>query len=366
MTRLHKTRSGGRVSYEADHYGEEPVISSESSSVDLIHAYNWYGHYHVAEDAKAFVLAYFKKDEKKRKIIEKIDPMSLYNIGWNCRILSRGGSLPEDIKQRVFDKLDQLISDTEEALRKKKEEASVIPLKEREPTKATNIIADLEEQVDNYIREGCSEFDAVKWFSDNGIKPHLAKEVFLYYTPIYAELVESLSGTDADLKEAYSHLGRKNLKRYAEFIRSIIAAADDTKTIKRVSRKPRKKKVKPASVLVKKLNYLDKDEELGIHSLRPEDIIGAKQVWVFNAKTRFLSVYNAIGEAGLGVKGSTLTGFDGATSISKKVRKPKEILAEVVSGGKVVLRKLMGGIRAKESEAKGRINKDTLLVRIIK
>jgi len=48
------------------------------------------------------------------------------------------------------------------------------------------------------------------------------------------------------------------------------------------------------------------------------------------------------------------------------LRKPKEALARVQTGGKVILRKLMGELTTKGEVPKGRINKDTILVRIVK
>jgi hypothetical protein len=156
------------------------------------------------------------------------------------------------------------------------------------------------------------------------------------------------------------------LKKYVEFIKAIIAAADQQKQVVKKTRKPRKKKVKPASVLVSKLKYLKSDESLNLTSARAEDIIGSQQLWVYNVKTRVLSVYNAIGASGLNVKGSTLLGFDEASSVSKKLRKPAVSLESVKTGGKIILKKLMDTIKTKKMVPSGRINKDTILVRINK
>lgn len=79
-----------------------------------------------------------------------------------------------------------------------------------------------------------------------------------------------------------------------------------------------------------------------------------------------MAVYNAMGPAGLGIKGSTVTGFDEKTSIVKKLRKPTEQVNKLLEGGKVILRKYMDDIKCKPKEATGRINKECILVRIIK
>jgi hypothetical protein len=50
--------------------------------------------------------------------------------------------------------------------------------------------------------------------------------------------------------------------------------------------------------------------------------------------------------------------------VSKTLRKPKDVLSRVLDGGKVVLRKVMGEINSKPQELNGRINKDTILLRV--
>ena len=48
-----------------------------------------------------------------------------------------------------------------------------------------------------------------------------------------------------------------------------------------------------------------------------------------------------------------------------KLRKPEKILDKVLNDGKVSLRKLMPSIRTKEKKLTGRINKDTILLRVL-
>ena len=115
-----------------------------------------------------------------------------------------------------------------------------------------------------------------------------------------------------------------------------------------------------------KLKYKEKDEAFKIVSVRATDIIGANQLWVFNTKNKALIMYNAMGPAGLNIKGSSVTGFDEKTSMSKTLRKPENHLPKVADGGKVVLRRLLEGIKSKSKPANGRINAEMVLVRIIK
>ena len=98
----------------------------------------------------------------------------------------------------------------------------------------------------------------------------------------------------------------------------------------------------------------------------PKGIIGATQLWSYNIKTRNLSVYHAVGHSGLSVRGTTIIGFDEAVSITKKLRKPEESAQHVLKAGKVDLRNIMKCLTTKETKATGRINADTILLRVIK
>ena len=95
----------------------------------------------------------------------------------------------------------------------------------------------------------------------------------------------------------------------------------------------------------------------------PVDIIGANELWVYNVKTRKLGQYVSANSSGLEVKGTTLLNYT-AKSIQKTLRKPETQLAEFVKAGKVQLRKFMDTVKTTEIALNGRINEDTLLLRV--
>jgi len=106
------------------------------------------------------------------------------------------------------------------------------------------------------------------------------------------------------------------------------------------------------------------NEPLKLVSINPADIIGAKELWIFNTKTRKLGKYIAAEYQDLGVKGTTITGFDEFKSIQKTVRKPEEKLKEFKAAGKVQLRKFLEDINATDTKMNGRINEDTILLKV--
>jgi hypothetical protein len=364
--------------------GTEPDLRGDVTNAQVINAYNWYNYFYDAEQAKAWIIEYLKEfnkqDKELIKNVNRIDANSCRTSGWNCRILLLGGNLPEDIRERNEARIRTLAARTsassdsssgssegasKEEGSTEKEVKQVISIQERVNNRANDLIADIEGYLDNYYRDG-TMFKPVDWLATQDVKPMIAQKIAEHYKPLYAEIFDALNGKDDQLKEAYSSWKKPKLKAYMEFVKSIVSAAETRATIVKATRKPRKKKEKPASALVSKLKYKEKDEALNLVSADPKQIIGCNQLWVFNTKYRTLSVYCAMGPAGLSVKGSTLTGFDEKTSIVKKLRKPTEQINKLMTGGKIVLRKFMDDIKCKPKEATGRINNEVVLLRIIK
>jgi hypothetical protein len=105
-------------------------------------------------------------------------------------------------------------------------------------------------------------------------------------------------------------------------------------------------------------------------SISPLDILDATELWVYNTKTRKLGKYvvdDMYGSgAKLGVKGTSIVGFNESQSVQKTLRKPAEQLAELKRAGKVVLRKFMDEIKTTQTKLNGRINDQTILIKVAK
>ena len=356
--------------------GSEPDLRGDVTNAQIIGAYNWYNYFYDSDQAKVWVVDYLKEFHKSEKEliknVNRINSNLCRTIGWNCRILLLGGELSEELVQRNLNKIRALAAassgsaEVEEEVGTAKEEVKpVISIQERVTNRANDLIADLEVQLDNYYRDG-STFKPSDWLSQQDVKPAIAQRIADYYKPLYSEVYDALNGKDAQLKEGYSHWTKPKLRAYVEFIKSIVSAAETRATIVKATRKPRKKKEKSPVQLVAKLKFKEKDETYNVVSVDPKQIIGANQLWVFNTKYRTMAVYNAMGPAGLNVKGSTVTGWDEKTSTVKTLRKPTEQLNKLKDGGKIVLRKFMDEIKCKPKTATGRINNEVVLVRIIK
>jgi hypothetical protein len=78
---------------------------------------------------------------------------------------------------------------------------------------------------------------------------------------------------------------------------------------------------------IKTVTYQKKDEELGIESLSPARLVGAKAAILYNTKYRIVSRFVAKSGETLVVSGSSIRNHDEEKSTSKKVRKPKDFFA---------------------------------------
>jgi len=195
--------------------------------------------------------------------------------------------------------------------------------------------------------------------------------------PPTAAQMKKMSERDLDmlaqLKEGYSHLSKKDIANYVAALESLVDACMFVVDTSKAVRKPRKAKPKSADKLIVKLNYLKADNTLNLASINPTDIIGANELWIYNTKSRKIGRYVASNidpkgmkrdGTGLSIKGTTIVGYDEALSIMKTLRKPAEQLKEFKAAGKVALRKFLDDIKTTEARLNGRINGETILLKV--
>ena len=185
-----------------------------------------------------------------------------------------------------------------------------------------------------------------------------------FYTRDLEELQEAAGTKDEQLKEAYSHLSKVQLRKITAFYQEIVSACEMLAQEAKVNRKPKAKKAVPAEKIIAKLKYKKADEPLKLVSINPADILGAKELWTYNTKSRKLGKYIASEFADLSVKGTTIIGFDEHKSVQKTLRKPADQLKEFKAAGKVALRKFLEDINAVDTKMNGRINEEILLLKV--
>ena len=346
-------------SIDEKHYGPEPIVVT-----DLTQALNWYNYMYDIEKARDWLLEHMKKSGFEKAQIDCVKRCSKHKIpttiGWQARMMMNGNKLSDKSMDFFNQHLDLLFAEGERLKNAEVEEVTkpVVDIQARVRDKANHIITNIEEEID-LVMDG-KEFSMYTFCQANELNPQILNIIADYYRPQWDEI----RSNDEQVKEAFGKRQKFWLNFWNNFFSDIDRYLNNKKVVK--VRKPREKKAKSAVDLVKNLKFKKEDPSLKIVSVHPAEVIGSQQLWVYNTKYRKLSQYLAVGPAGIQVKGTTLTGWDIESSMSKTLRKPEESLTGLLSAGKVALRQFMSNIKTAESKPNGRINQDCVLLRVVK
>lgn len=348
--------------------GGEPKFTTEVvSESEMMLALNWYGQNRDSKHAAKYIGDYLKKN--KLKVAADIINRQIPTYGYLCRMKNNGAVLSEKYEE----KFQQFLTDMKSAVSKPavekvvEEKKPVISVQDRVLERTHEIAGEIEGSIDDYILSGYkttpSPYGILHSMNAKGMH---ATKMLDWFKKRRAEFDEVLTTKDEQLIEGYSNFTKVQLKKLVAYCDQIITDCMKVAGEAKVSRKPRKRKEKTPDQLVAKIQVLESDETYKLQSEPTKNIIGATQLWVFNVKTKKLGVYHALDSEGFGVKGTTLTNYNEVKSVTKTLRKPNEVLPNVVKGGKVFLRNIMSELTTKDSPLNGRLNKETILVKVIK
>lgn len=247
-----------------------------------------------------------------------------------------------------------------------------VSIQDRVKEQASNMGEEIDAAIDSFIMDPDSfnpkEFKMVNLLRGKGAKPAHIRYIKAFYQKDFNELQELSSGkADEQLREAYRHHPRKNVRKLIEFYESIMTACDQIAAEAKVLKKPRAKKVKPADELVKGLKFRLTDDKLAITSVPPVQVVGAQTVIVYNVTTRKIGMYVAKSSEGFGVKGTTLLNFT-EKSTQKTLRKPVEQIKEFkeLNTQRKFENWFTKQVTTVETPLNGRFNDDTVILKVYK
>lgn len=343
--------------------GKEPLFTSEKeiSEVELIDALNWYSINTENSHKEKYIREYLKNMDLNYKI-----PVSAWLsqgvLVHLCRMKCRGAVFPIKYEESFQSRFKFFVENYIEEKVEQKSASNVISIQDRIEESVNYCIGELEGYIDDLIEK--DQKSSVKaLFMEKSIKTVHANKISVWAKTKRKEFFDALKPKDEYVKEAYINFKKKTLKAVVAFLDEVILECMSLVQERKNTRKPRKRKEKTPQQLVSKMLYMTEHKEYG-KSIDPYRIVGSTQIWVFNVKTRKLGVYNALDASGLSVKGSSIVNYNEDTSICKTIRKPEQIIPDILKGGKTFLKNVIGSIKSKEAALTGRINRDTLLLRI--
>jgi hypothetical protein len=347
----------------------EPVVNPENYKSSLSAAFNWYNQEKDKKDARSYLKDYITQHFTKNdiKVFDKVsDGKIISTYGWISRMVLNGTLTLNEADQNKFSNYLQIILDTSDLPVEEPEVEKVArpSVCDNMKEKVNEYLGELEGAIDDFLIEG-KELNLYNDLKNRTIPQPYCPFIEEWIKKKAGEYIEVYESSDEQIKEGYSHLGKRKVTQLIKLISSWTEDLDRYSQFKKANRKPRAKKVKPAGVQVAKLKYKREDSELGIKSVLPPEMVGASQVWVYNTKYKKLAVYRSDSSSGIQVKGTTLQNYEPDLCEQKTLRKPKETLKEVLNAGKVQLRRIIPELTTKESPVNGRINEDCLIIRVI-
>ena len=165
--------------------------------------------------------------------------------------------------------------------------------------------------------------------------------------------------------EGYSHIKKPELNRRIKECQAMLEDLDRIKAAKKATHKVRVPKAPSLEKQISKLKYKKEDNDFKIVSINPAQLLGKSRLLCFNTKTRKLIDYVCESPDGFIISGTTIKNISGE-SRAWTLRKPMDILPSALSSTPKQFETLVKQITTKPSTPNGRINEDTILLRVLK
>ncbi|HEY6436446.1 MAG TPA: hypothetical protein VIY47_07640, partial [Ignavibacteriaceae bacterium] len=345
-----------------------------------------YAHYELsATELKREVIKYLKTINPKDPLLARIKDINenrFVPVGKYMYILNHGGDIPENVLPTLIPALEKMLVEEERKIMIAEKENSysekivqpavvkLVPtIQDRLSERAHEVAGEIEGWIDDFCLDKKSPAktvdEFVRLFKACELKaPHM-RHMQNIFERRADEIARAAEGKDKDLNEGYSNFTASEIKKFHIFHQNLLGACIMLQEVAKVARAPRKKKPVSQEKLVARLKFKKEDSTLGIVSPPAVQILGAREVWVYNTKTRKLAQYKAFDERGILVKGASLENFS-SDSAEKTVRKPAETLADFKKASKVKLRTFLKELSTVDIPAQGKLNEHHIILRIDK
>lgn len=372
-TKTHEIKPLNPRDADAKYFGPEPEFKADNlNKLSLGQALTWYHHFYDKKDAKEFIAQYldFTGKVTEAKLLRRVNDGKVNTTyGFVARCVLRGYN-DENTINKLSSEIERLLAeDREEVVAEEVTTVVIKPnIQERMREKALEAGGELEGQWDEYILSGCkkeSNINPVSVLTQHNVLPQHINILTSAWQRKLDEYTELQIGKDEQLNEAYSRLGKVQVRNIIGVIEKVISDLNSYVNIKKAVRKPRAKKPVPVEKIVRSLKYLKtfKLDKLELVSVPPTKLHGCAEAWVYDTKKRKLHHYIAdeYGKS-LSVKGNTVIGFCTKNSEVKTLRKPETQIKEVM-GSKPAARKYFKDIKAVSTTPNGRFNEHMIILK---
>lgn len=338
-----------------------PLFDSNSYRESFLKNLNYYSIEVDDKDKKDWAIEYWKSQGKKIVGLGKLADYHFHTVGALAHMIYFR-ELQLDVRDISFCEMRYavLISIVNKEMSKEPQPSSP------QTCKSEDIIykiirAEFDHGIDMFFSG--EEFDAKNYLIRNAVKPVVAKQIADSFKSILKEVKDAIDEKDAQLVEGYSHLGKRRLNKFYEYLKQLQSSCDVASAITKASNKSKPSKIKSPIELTKKVQYKKDDSVLSLKSEHPSKMIYTSEVWIYNTKIRRLFRYVALQGHKLSVNGTTIINFDCEKSCGKIIRKPDVQLKDVQTFTSRPMNKLFNDIKGTATKATGRLNEDCIIIK---
>ena len=364
---------------ESKGFGPEPEAgfdySNNSSSYTA--ALNWYSRFMEADQAVEITLISMKTLGYTPKQISaaKRSGKIMLTVGSISNMLERGCTLSDESMAWYKAKLENAIQVGNNIQEQRIVENNVVNLQDRTANKAKEFIGDIDAYID-YVWTGSWEiedFKPLEIFKELDVKPGHIKTLVEHYNRLKNDLSENLEGdceglTRSEKKDRVTSYNTsisiydKLLEACVTWTRGNVVAKKPRKISEKARIKASAKAAKKEAVTISALKFKLNDNEMGLVSINPKNIIGSQILITYNTKYKILTKYVSKENETLGIKGTTILNYDETKSEAKRTSKAMVQIKALVGLPRMQASKMFGAIKATGVAIPSRTGEDTLLI----
>ena len=272
----------------------------------------------------------------------------------------------------LFDKMIPLIDEGkilyEEKQRERKAQSNVITISPQEKlTRKINntIMQELLELEDKWIDGEDATINIYDRFKYHGltntaishVKPMIEGWLLDYEDAFHKRCDQAVEG--------YSHLKRSALNHRIKVCQAMLEDLERIRSATKASRNIKIKRPKSIDKQVSKVQYKKEDNDFKIVSINPIQIPTKTRLYAFNTKSKMIIEYVTESPNGFEISGSTIKNISKDLSRTVCLRKPLDFLPIVLQKTPKQINDAWQTLKTKTKVPNGRINKDTILLRIL-
>ena len=165
--------------------------------------------------------------------------------------------------------------------------------------------------------------------------------------------------------EGYSHLKRSTLNQRIKICTAMLEDLERIRSATKASRNVKIKRPKSVDKQVAKVQYKKEDIDFKIVSINPIQIPTKTRLYAFNTKSKMIIEYITESPNGFEISGSTIKNISTGLSRTICLRKPLDFLPIVLQKTPKQINDAWETLKTKTKVPNGRINKDTILLRVL-